>query len=180
MRRHIRLLELLCLVVFCGVIVCGVSGSVGALSYQSSVGVGFTFEPTLSVSLSNSSLVINNLTPGSASDSNIITVGVSTNAAYGYNLFSTVGSATNATTELKNGNNGFASLSSSAATLANFDDNKWGYSYSMDSGSSWASGDQGNTSIGYAGLNSMLHPGNLQTPKLIALIAAILSIIIKN
>ena len=35
-------------------------------------------------------------------------------------------------------------------------------------------------SIGYAGLNSMLHPGNLQTPKLIALIAAILSIIIKE
>lgn len=153
MRRHIRLLELLCLVVFCGVIVCGVSGSVGALSYQSSVGVGFTFEPTLSVSLSNSSLVINNLTPGSASDSNIITVGVSTNAAYGYNLFSTVGSAANATTELKNGNNNsFASLSSSAATLANFDDNKWGYSYSTDSGSNWVSGNQGSTSAGYAGL----------------------------
>lgn len=126
--------------------------SVGALSYQSNVGVGFTFNPTLTVSLSNSDLVISNLSPGARSDSNIITVGVSTNAAYGYDLLATVGNASNATTELKNGNNSFTSLSSNTATLASFDDNKWGYSYSTDSGTSWVSGDQGSTSTGYAGL----------------------------
>lgn len=126
--------------------------SVEALSYQSNVSVGFTFNPTLTVSLSSSDLVISNLSPGARSDSNIITVGVSTNAAYGYDLLATVGNASNATTELKNGNNSFTALSSNTATLASFDDNKWGYSYSTDSGTSWVSGDQGSASTGYAGL----------------------------
>ena len=34
------------------------SDNISALSYQSSIGVGFTFNPTLSVSLSNSDLTI--------------------------------------------------------------------------------------------------------------------------
>ena len=139
-----------------GLITLGVVGAggvnVGALSYQSNVGVGFTFEPTLNVTLSNSDLVINNLSPNTGSDSNVITVNVATNAAYGYDLFSTVGNTANVTTELKNGGNSFASLSSNVATLASFDDNKWGYSYSTDSGSNWVSGNQGSTSAGYAGL----------------------------
>ena len=152
MRRRVGLFGIICLITL-GVAVGGVVASdVGALSYQSSVGVGFTFEPTLNVTLSNSDLVINNLSPGARSDSNIITVGVSTNAAYGYDLLATVGNASNATTELKNGNNSFTSLSSNTATLASFDDNKWGYSYSTDSGTSWVSGDQGSASTGYAGL----------------------------
>lgn len=139
-----------------GVIVTGTvfksASEVKALSYQSNVGVGFTFEPTLNVTLSNSDLVINNLSPNTGSDSNVITVNVATNAAYGYDLFSTVGNTTNVTTELKDGGNSFASLSSNVATLASFDDNKWGYSYSTDSGSNWVSGNQGSTSAGYAGL----------------------------
>ena len=45
-----------------------------ALSYQSSVGVGFTFNPTLSVSISPSDLVISNLVPGSTLDSNVINI----------------------------------------------------------------------------------------------------------
>lgn len=139
-----------------GVIVTGTvfksASEVKALSYQNNVGVGFTFEPTLNVTLSNSDLVINNLSPNTGSDSNVITVNVATNAAYGYDLFSTVGNTANVTTELKNGGNSFASLSSNVATLASFDDNKWGYSYSTDSGSNWVSGNQGSTSAGYAGL----------------------------
>lgn len=139
-----------------GVIVTGTvfksASEAKALSYQNNVGVGFTFEPTLNVTLSNSDLVINNLSPNTGSDSNVITVNVATNAAYGYDLFSTVGNTANVTTELKNGGSSFASLSSNVATLASFDDNKWGYSYSTDSGSNWVSGNQGSTSAGYAGL----------------------------
>ena len=151
MKKRTGLLKLACSISLGVAAVAAVN--VEALSYQSNVGVGFTFEPTLNVTLSNADLIINNLTPGaSAEDSNIITVGVSTNVAYGYDLFSTVGNTTNATTELKNGSNSFTSLSSNTATLASFDDNKWGYSYSTDSGTSWVSGDQGSTSTGYAGL----------------------------
>lgn len=152
MRRHAGLFGIICLIIL-GVVAGGAAiSNVSALSYQSNVGVGFTFNPTLSVSLSNSDLVINNLSPNTSSDSNIITVNIATNAAYGYDLFSTVGNTTNATTELKNGNNSFTSLSSNVAAPASFDDNKWGYSYSTDSGSSWVSGDYGSTSAGYAGL----------------------------
>ena len=45
-----------------------------ALLYQSNVGVGFTFNPTLSVNISPSNLVIDNLTPSITADSNTITV----------------------------------------------------------------------------------------------------------
>ena len=62
------------------------STSVSALSYESNVGIGFSFNPTLSISFSSSDLVISNLTPGTTSDSNNIVVSVSTNAAYGYTL----------------------------------------------------------------------------------------------
>ena len=155
MKRRTKFVRLFCLIslggILGGALLRGVDG-VGALDYQSNVGVGFTFEPTLNVTLSNSDLVINNLSPNTGSDSNVITVNVATNAAYGYDLFSTVGNTANVTTELKDGGNSFASLSSNVATLASFDDNKWGYSYSTDSGSNWVSGDQGSTSAGYAGL----------------------------
>ena len=143
-----------------GLITLGVVGAggvnVGALSYQSNVGVGFTFEPTLNVTLSSADLTISNLTPGTdAEDSNIITVGVSTNAAYGYNLLATAGNATNATTNLVNGSNSFAALSSNVGSLNGFSDNTWGYSYCItncDTATNWVSGSQGSTSEGYAGL----------------------------
>lgn len=63
-----------------------------ALSYQSSTNIGFTFNPTISVSISPNNLIIPNLTPGTAADSNPITVSVSTNTAYGYHLTVNVGS----------------------------------------------------------------------------------------
>ena len=138
-----------------GVLLGDVDGA-GALDYQSNVGVGFTFEPTLNVTLSNADLIINNLTPGaSAEDSNIITVGVSTNVAYGYNLSATVGDAMNATTNLVNGDNNFTTLSSNVSSLSGFGNNTWGYSYCVadcDASANWVSGSQGSTSMGYAGL----------------------------
>ena len=127
-----------------------------ALSYQSSVGVGFTFLPTLNVSLSSDNLTINNLVPGgNAESSNVVTVNVSTNIAEGYNLYATVGNSTNNTTNLTNvpnGNYTFTPLSSNISELSNFTNNNWGYSYSLDSGATWISGDYDNASTGYNGL----------------------------
>lgn len=127
-----------------------------ALTYQSSVGVNFTFNPTITINVGGD-LVINNLTPGSSSDSNIISVGVTTNAAYGYNLSATVGQK-GGTSALVNGSDStktftnLATTAGTAATLANFSDNTWGYAYSTDNGTNWVSGSVGSTASGYAGL----------------------------
>ena len=99
-------------------------------------------------------LIIDSLTPGSSSDSNIIEVGVSTNASHGYYLSATVGSSSTNTslTHSENNNYKFTSLSSNVSSLSNFSDNQWGYSYSTDGGANWVSGSQGSTSSGYNGL----------------------------
>ena len=127
-----------------------------ALTYQSDVNVNFTFNPVISLTVGGD-LLINNLTPGNSSDSNIIDVSVTTNASYGYVLSATVGQK-NGTDSLVNTSNNtytFTNLSTtagSAATLNNFTDNKWGYSYSVDNGTNWISGSVGSTASGYAGL----------------------------
>ena len=136
--------------------------SVFAESYESSVGVSFTLNPTISITLTggpsnNGDLVISNLTPGDYKDSNTITVSASSNALSGYSVSSTVGSSTNNSTELRmNGidtTNKFTNLTSNETLLSNFDDNTWGYSYSIDSGSTWISGDiTATTTPGYNGL----------------------------
>ena len=139
-----------------GLITINNGSNVSALSYQSSVGVGFTFLPTLNVSLSSDNLIINNLVPGgNAVDSNTITINVSTNIAEGYNLFTTVGNSNNETinlTNVSNNNYTFTPLSSNVSELSNFANNNWGYSYSLDSGVTWISGDYNNASTGYDGL----------------------------
>ena len=116
--------------------------------------VSFTFNPTLSISLSDPSLTIDNLTPSSSSDSNIVTVSVSTNAGYGYYMSATAGTKTTNTdlTNTDNSNYTFTSLSSNVASLSNIPDNNWGYSYSTDDGTTWISGDADNASTGYNGL----------------------------
>ena len=129
-------------------------GVVSALTYQTSQNVEFTFNPTISVSLSSNDLIIDSLTPNSSSDSNIITVSVSTNTGYGYYMSATAGTSTGDTnlTSTTNSGNVFTNLSSNAATLAAFPDDRWGYSYSTDDGSTWISGSQGSTASGYNGL----------------------------
>ena len=105
-----------------------------ALSYSSEVGVGFTFNPTLSVSLSSSDLVISNLVPGSSADSNSINVSVATNASHGYTLSATVGDGTHDNSNLTHSNNTnvFSSIAIDA-DLSSLDEdedtNIWGYSY---------------------------------------------------
>ncbi|MBR2839820.1 hypothetical protein IKE82_00600 [Candidatus Saccharibacteria bacterium] len=124
-----------------------------ALTYQSDTNIDFTINPTISMTVSGD-LIIDNLTPGSSSDSNIIEVGVSTNASHGYYLSATVGSNSTNTnlTHSENNNYKFTSLSSNVSSLSNFNDNEWGYSYSTDGGTNWISGSQGSTTSGYNGL----------------------------
>ena len=145
------------------------NSNVSALTYQTSTNIGFTFLPTLNVSLSNDNLTINNLVPGgNAVDSNTIAINVSTNIAEGYNLFATVGGNNNTsndynTTNLVNAvdnNYTFTSLSSNVSELSSFTNNTWGYSYCISNCTSasetpnpnWISGDYNNTSTGYNGL----------------------------
>ena len=134
----------------------GLSDNADALTYQSGVGVNFTFNPTITINVGGD-LVISELTPGSSADSNIISVGVTTNASYGYNLSATVGQK-NGTDALVNGSDStktFTNLSTTAGTasaLSNFAEDTWGYSYSIDNGSNWISGSIGSTASGYAGL----------------------------
>ena len=114
-------------------------GSASALTSQSTTGFQFSFNPSLSISLSSADLVIPHLTPGNYASSNTITVNVSTNNSYGYTLIAKVGeknnpnlannNLVNTTANTTTGNSDvFTSLSTSdKLTIANFDDNKWGY-----------------------------------------------------
>ncbi len=106
-----------------------------ALSYSSSVDIGFTFNPTLSLNISSSDLVIPSLTPGTTDTSNEISVNISTNSAYGYAL-----SAGVSNDNLVHSNN--TDIFSNIATTANLPnlttDNTWGYSTSLDNGVSWS------------------------------------------
>ena len=110
-----------------------------ALSYQTDVGVNFTFNPTLSVIIS-SDLVIPNLTPGTTDTSNEISVNVSTNNAYGYNLYTTVGNSTYDDTSLtsSSSNDVFTSIPTTANLPTLTTDNTWGYTYSLDNGTTWS------------------------------------------
>ena len=120
--------------------------SISALSYSNDVGVGvgvsvsFTFNPTISISLSNNNLDISNLMPGNTLDSNSINVSVSSNNANGYTMLATVGNIEYDNTNLNHSNNAntFSSISTNANLASLTTDNTWGYSYSIDSGSSWS------------------------------------------
>ena len=107
-----------------------------ALSYQSSVGVDFTFNPTLSVNISPSDLVISNLTPGTTSDSNIINVSVASNAAYGYTLSAIMNGNDNDLTHT-NDTNVFSSIATNASLSSLITDNTWGYSYKLSNDTNW-------------------------------------------
>ena len=129
------------------------NNTTSALTYQSSTDVEFTLNPTLNVTLSSSDLTIDNLAPGSSSDSNVITASVSTNAGYGYYLSATAGTKTGST-DLTNGsgNSKFTNLSSTATTLNDIPADHWGYSYSQDDGTTWVSGNADSAVSGYNGL----------------------------
>ncbi len=126
-----------------------------AITYQTPVDVSFTFNSTATLSISGD-LVIENLTPGNSSDSNIITISASSNNIVGYDIKATVGDSTHSYTDLRisssDSTNVFTSLSSNVSTLNSFSNDKWGYSYSTDNGTTWVSGNTGSTNTGYNGL----------------------------
>ena len=117
--------------------------NISALSYQGTANIGFTFNPTLSLSVSGD-LIIPSLTPGSSADSNSITVSVATNTAYGYSITANVGNNTThnnrnlSPLDINNSSN-FTSLDygSNIVDKTGFNDNTWGYSYSLDNGNNW-------------------------------------------
>ena len=134
------------------------SPSTSAVSYSSNLGISFTFLPTLKIILSSTGcgsgtggLCIDNLSPGTANDSNILTITVLNNTGNGYTLTANVGdNTTNSgrfnTSDLvhtdTNITNKFVSLATNAniANNTDFTDSTWGYSY-MDetlSNPSWS------------------------------------------
>ncbi|MBR2544415.1 InlB B-repeat-containing protein [Candidatus Saccharibacteria bacterium] len=119
------------------------STSALALSYSQAVDVSFTFNPTLSISLSSADLVISELVPGSIADSNTIDINVSTNAAFGYTLSANVGNATSYNTRnliRSDLENSFTSVAIDSSLDNLSSDNTWGFSYKPSSDSaSWAS-----------------------------------------
>ena len=123
-------------------------------SSSSSANASITVANTINLTLTGGDLVIDNLTPGNASDSNIITATITSNSPYGYHLSATTGTSTG-TTSLVNtadSNFSFTNLSANKATLNDFSYNTWGYSYSTDNGTTWISGDYGTALSGYNGL----------------------------
>ena len=106
--------------------------NVSAEFYEGSVGISFTLNPTINVTVSGD-LVISNLTPGDYKDSNNITVTASSNSIAGYSLYANTGSSSNNSNELrKDGTsttNKFTSITTDVASLSDFTDNTWGYSY---------------------------------------------------
>lgn len=114
-----------------GLIIGGVvlAQGVSALTYQSEVSPEFTWDPSLSISLSSSELQIASLVPGGSAKSNNVVVSVNTNNEYGYTLQATVGNTGNNSNELRlNGTSTstgekFTMISASGSLSAG----EWGY-----------------------------------------------------
>ena len=123
-------------------------------SSSTSANASITVANTINLTLTGGDLVIDNLTPGSASDSNIITATITSNSPYGYHLSATTGTSTGTTSLVNTADSNFVftNLNANKASLSNFSDNTWGYSYSTDNGTSWISGDYGTALAGYNGL----------------------------
>ncbi|MCR5700176.1 MAG: hypothetical protein K6G49_01965 [Candidatus Saccharibacteria bacterium] len=148
------------------------STDIFALTYQDSVDVSFTIQDTITISLSSPNLVINDLIPGTAADSNIITINILSNNPYGYTLNSTVGNSTYDSRNLAHTSSvtamPFSSLDygSSIADKSNFNPNEWGYSYSDQTVASpaWSS---------YSGLPLYSDETNIATLKESSTISAV-------
>ena len=111
-----------------------------ALSYQGNAEIKFTFNPTLSINISPSDLIIDNLTPGTTSDSNIVNVSVATNASHGYTLSATVGNSLHNNTNLThtNSTNTFDSIATNSSLPSLTTNNTWGYSYKLSNDTNWS------------------------------------------
>lgn len=123
-------------IILCFIISILCFSNVSALTAEETVDFNFTFNPSLSISLSSDELVIENLMPGNYANSNTISINVQTNNRNGYTLTAEVGdseTAALANNSLVNtiASTSFTSLANNAsATLASFTPNYWGYTIS--------------------------------------------------
>ena len=116
-----------------------------ALTYSQDVPVSFTFNSSITLTVS-ADLTIANLSPGTTATSNVITVTAMSNEAAGYTINASVGDNTHTAPSYNNtslnhiSNNGsvFSSVATNAS-LANLTaDNTWGYSISLNNGTTWS------------------------------------------
>ena len=161
-----------------------VASNASALTYQTDVGVNFTFESSINITFSSADLIISNLAPSATADSNVIDVNVMTNNANGYTLNSSVGSDTIAnnagaiyntrklihTTYTSTDNSAiagdtgtkpvFSSIAYGSSLASLTDDNTWGYTYrDLESGGNNA------TWANYSGLPLYSDTTNIATLK---------------
>ncbi len=122
--------------------------SASAETNETEVEVQFTFEPFLSMSISEADLIINDLAPGTAKNSNEIGVTVKTNNVTGYKLSATVGDTTNDSRDLKHATlaAAFTSIDTGAVLTSLTTDNTWGYS--INSGTSFSGLSKYNSAAG--------------------------------
>ena len=113
-----------------------VEGAMG-LGYQSGVDVQFTFNPTLSVSVSDA-IHLTNLAPGTAGVSDDVVITVTTNSVSGYNLTAAAGGGTYLNTNLVNdlSDAPFTSIAVGSSVEELVTDNTWGYT--IDSGETYS------------------------------------------
>lgn len=120
----------------CGVILGGLAVAQGAsavVTYQGSSDIQFTFNPVLSLSLSQDDFVISDLAPGTQALSNEVTATVASNNPAGYTLKASVGNSTYTSTDLTSSTSpyGFAMINSGNSLTKG----TWGYT--LDNGTSY-------------------------------------------
>ena len=107
-----------------------------ALTAQNEAEVEFTFAPSLTLSVSDSDLIIENLMPGTSDISNTVDVTVTTNAVYGYSLLATTGNTTYPTRNLVKDNNNYLESVATDASISTLANDTWGYT--LDNGSTYS------------------------------------------
>ena len=107
-----------------------------ALTEQSEAALEFTFSPSLTLAVSDSDLIIDNLIPGTSDISNTVDVTVTTNSVAGYSLFATTGNTTYPTRNLVKDNNNYLESIATDASIATLADNTWGYT--LNNGSTYS------------------------------------------
>lgn len=147
MKRRTIITSLLTLMVaggLVGQVALGGGIASAVLQEQNDVGVQFTLDPAIGVSLSSGTLKVERLSPGTSANSDEIDVVVSTNNVSGYTLTATVGDATHAYRDLRNVVNGttykitsiaFNNVGVNSLGLDGENNGTWGYS--LDGGTTY-------------------------------------------
>ena len=107
-----------------------------ALTAQNEAEVEFTFNPSLTLSVSSSDIIISNLIPGTSDISNEIDVTVTTNNVGGYELSATTGNAQNATRNLVKDSSNYLESIAVGSSLSSLSNDTWGFT--TNSGSTYS------------------------------------------